>query len=215
MLLSGFMVFGISVVLWVWPWLLWFSNSLIGKLILTWLHAVVLWLSIFSSRTLVAETLGLPPQDFEMTVTACVLLFYIPLWVCVFGGLAVFLGSIVLFFAMFAFGPFDILVSMLYPELAAKQERFVLQGWARVLGVFGIMVVVALPWKQDLPFKKSLEPLIRGIAYVADFQEVSAYPGVDTNRRLRLHENGVVSYAEEHDGNISICVGRVQLPCEE
>jgi hypothetical protein len=48
------------------------------------------------------------------------------------------------------------------------------------------------------------------VAYFADFQQVSLYPGVDVNRRLRLPENGVVSYAEKRGWEIVISVEKVQ-----
>jgi hypothetical protein len=82
----------------------------------------------------------------------------------------------------------------------------------RAIGAFGLMVTFGILWEDFPTFTKSLEPLVREIAYVADFQEVSAYPGVDTNRRLRLHENGVVSYAYavEQGWDIKIVVDKVQ-----
>ena len=60
------------------------------------------------------------------------------------------------------------------------------------------------------PATRSLKPVVRAVAYFVDFQQVSLYPGVDVNRRLRLYENGVVSYAEERGWDIVISVEKVQ-----
>ena len=213
MLLLGVLVLGIHFVKWIWPWLRKIWHFTIGKLILTWLHAVVLWLATVYARKLVAETLGLPSQDFDMTVAACTLIFYIPVWLALFSLLAGIICVILMAFSFLISIPSSlVLVSMLFPEFVAKQQRRVSRSFTNVLSALGVVFVIALVWEQLPAFTKRIEPVIRGIAYVADFQEVSAYPGVDTNRRLRLHENGVVSYAyaEEHGWNVSISVEKVQ-----
>jgi hypothetical protein len=74
----------------------------------------------------------------------------------------------------------------------------------------GIVFGITLFWQWYSPATRSLKPIVRAVAYFADFQQVSLYPGVDVNRRLRLHENGVVSYAEERGWDIVISVEKVQ-----
>jgi hypothetical protein len=80
----------------------------------------------------------------------------------------------------------------------------------QMLGVMGIAFGIAIFWKWYSPATRSLKPIVRVVAYFADFQQVSLYPGVDVNRRLRLHENGVVSYAEERGWDIVISVDKIQ-----
>jgi hypothetical protein len=74
----------------------------------------------------------------------------------------------------------------------------------------GIIAAVAYTWQTYPAVTESLKPAVRSLAYIADFQQVSLYPGVDVNRRLRLHENGFVSYAEERGWDIVISVEKVQ-----
>jgi hypothetical protein len=211
MLLLGVLVLGIHFVKWIWPWLRKIWHFTVGKLILTWLHAVVLWLAAVYARKLVAEALGLPPQDFDMTVAACTLIFYIPVWLVLFSLLAGIICVILIVFSFLVSIPSSlVLVSMLFPEFIAKQQRRAFRSFTNALGARGAVGAIALVEGQLPAFTKRIEPVIRGIAYVADFQEVSVYPGVDTNRKLRLHENGVVSYAEEHGWDISISVEKVQ-----
>jgi hypothetical protein len=79
-----------------------------------------------------------------------------------------------------------------------------------LLGGIGLAFGITLFWQWYSPATRSLKPIVRAVAYFADFQQASLYPGVDVNRRLRLHENGVVSYAEERGWDIVISVKKVQ-----
>ena len=88
--------------------------------------------------------------------------------------------------------------------------KFVWRGFMHMFGVMGIVFGIAFFWEWYSPTTRSLKPIVRVVAYFADFQQVALYPGVDTNRRLRLHENGVVSYAEECGWDICISVDEVQ-----
>jgi hypothetical protein len=79
--------------------------------------------------------------------------------------------------------------------------------WSRV----GAMVVSLLSWQAiDEGNSWISDPTsIKWVAYVSDFQFAARYPGIDPNKRLRLHENGVVSYAEQDGWDIKITVGEV------
>ena len=58
---------------------------------------------------------------------------------------------------------------------------------------------------------QKIKPDVRWTAYVVDFQDMPRYPGLERGKRTRLHENGVVSYAEPsaNGWDISISVARV------
>jgi hypothetical protein len=92
----------------------------------------------------------------------------------------------------------------------SKLSKAILKSFSHVLGTAGIMAVAAYTWQSSPAVTESLKPAVRALAYIADFQQVSLYPGVEVNRRLRLHENGVVSYAEERGWDIVISVEKVQ-----
>jgi hypothetical protein len=110
-----------------------------------------------------------------------------------------------------------LLIAKLFPggsrsRLFLEQNigKFVWRGFIQMFGVIGIAFGIAFFWNWYSPAIRNLKPVVRAVAYFADFQQVSLYPGVDVNRRLRLHENGVVSYAEERGWDIVISVEKVQ-----
>jgi hypothetical protein len=222
--LLAYGISGIGFGIWLWPWLQQIWRWSMGKLAITLLHGGVLLLSIITARLLVAESLGLPPQDFDVTVTFCVLLCYLPVWLIVFQVLTLLFAFIRFIVSglcsLTTYFPINVLVLLIakpFPEgsrprlfLEQNIENFVWRGFMQMLGVMGIAFGIAIFWKWYSPATRSLKPIVRVVAYFADFQQVSLYPGVDVNRRLRLHENGVVSYAEERGWDIVISVDKIQ-----
>jgi hypothetical protein len=221
------LVYGISGIgfgIWLWPWLRRIWLWPFGKLLLTLLHGGILFLSIIPARLLVAESLGLPPQDFDITVGFCTLLFYLPIWLIVFEFLSVLFAfirfSISALCSFITYFPINLLFLLIArrlpvgsrPRLFLERDMwsFIWRGFMHMFAVIGIIVGITLFWGWYSPAARSLKPIIRAVAYFADFQQVSLYPGVDVNRRLRLHENGVVSYAEERGWDIVISVEKVQ-----
>jgi hypothetical protein len=97
------------------------------------------------------------------------------------------------------------------PRLFLEQGigKFVWRGFVHIIGVMFFALGITFFWQWYSPATRSLKPIVRAVAYFADFQQVSLYPGVDVNRRLRLHENSVVSYAEERGWDIIISVEKV------
>ena len=83
------------------------------------------------------------------------------------------------------------------------------RSMSHFFGIIGIIMAVAYTWDLYPTVTESLKPAVRALAYKADFQQVSLYPGVEVSKRLRLHENSIVSYAEERDGDIVISVEKV------
>lgn len=71
-------------------------------------------------------------------------------------------------------------------------------------GIIAFALLVALTSQDN--FAKSF---ILRIAYYADYQIGTLYPGVDHSLRYRLHENGIVSYAIENGRGISIRIDKV------
>jgi hypothetical protein len=161
----------------------------------------------------VAEVLGLPPQDFEVTVRVWTLLFYLPIWTGVF-------YILTLVFALFAFisaGILSLITSSSLVNIFATKarwklvlDRFVFRSFGHAGGAFMFAAITAAGLTWYFSAITRLEPAIRLTAYYADYQIVPRYPGVDTTRRLRLHPNGVVSYAEKHGWDVLISVDKVQ-----
>jgi hypothetical protein len=90
-----------------------------------------------------------------------------------------------------------------------KLSKSVFKNLGHVIGMVGIIAIAAYTWQSSPAVTGSLKPAVRALAYIADFQQAPMYPGVEVNKRLRLHENGVVSYAEERGGDIIISVEKV------
>jgi hypothetical protein len=224
---SFLLVYGVSGVgfgLWLWPWLRKIWLWPLGKLGLTLFHGGILLLSIIPARLLVAEALGLPPQDFDFTVAFCVLLFYLPLWLLVSEFLILlfalihFMASILRSFMTYSLiNVLVLLIAKLFPLgsrprlfLEHNREKFVWRGFMNTFGAIAIAASIAIFWEWYSPATRSLKPVVRAVSYLADYQQVSLYPGLDVNSRVRLHENGVVSYAEERGWDIVISVEKAQ-----
>jgi hypothetical protein len=256
----------LGFVIWIWPWLQKIWRSSVGKLAITLLNGSVLLIDVIYARLLVADALGLPPQDFDMTVAVCAWIFYIPVWLMVVALLAAVMAII---FQLYAFllmlidtlvQPIDLILSLilffillcfiyirllylLITRFSAKdiaehfnqpfpvganlshffeqqprgslinRSKLIKAGFrnfSHVIGIIGIIAAVAYAWQSYPAVTESLKPAVRALAYIVDFQQVPLYPGVEVNKRLRLHENGVVSYAEERGGDIVISVEKVQ-----
>jgi hypothetical protein len=73
-----------------------------------------------------------------------------------------------------------------------------------------VSLAAATAWDLNAELILRNPAVIKWVAYSADFQEAYRYPGVDEGKRIRLHENGVVSYAEIDGWNINITVGRFE-----
>jgi hypothetical protein len=198
-------------------------RSYLGKIVISLLHGLVFFLSIIQARIFVAEALGLPPQDFDLTVGFFTVLFYLPLWLCVI----IFLSMILSIFLAIAFiltMPLQSLgnLSQMFEHLSSKIARF-RQRVNKVHTEIGerffgammtsliVLVITWYVWNSFPTVTRTLAPVVRAVAYFADYQNASAYPGVERDKKFRLHENGVVSYAEEDSSGVIIKVDFVKL----
>jgi hypothetical protein len=94
-------------------------------MVVSLLHGLVFFLSIIQARIFVAEALGLPPQDFDLTVGFFTVLFYLPLWLWV---ITFLLMILYIFFALafFVMMPLHSLsnLSQMIEHLSSKIARF-------------------------------------------------------------------------------------------
>jgi hypothetical protein len=223
-LMSG-VTFAIGFAAWVSFQLLRLWLSFAGKLALALLHSLVLLLSIIPARFLVAEGLGLPPQDFDVTVALVVVALYLPVWLLVIAVLtllfyAISLGLVTLLFIgervidLILFMPVRLITGAVAPmqsSLRRRLSRVMNAGLAHAMGAAAVAIFAAATWEWTFAEMRSVgRPIVRLVAYFADFQRAPLYPGVEPSKRLRLHENGVVSYAERRGGEIVIAVGKVE-----
>jgi hypothetical protein len=170
-------------------------------------------LSLILARMLITEVLGLPPQDFDVTVRVWTLLFYLPVWAFIFVVLA-FVFVLITFFINI---PLSLISSSTILDIFLKKNRWkvaldkhVFRNFGHVLGAFMFGSLIAMGLDQFPAVVSSLEPAIRLTAYYADYQMVSRYPGVDVTKKLRVHTNGLVSYAEKHGWDVIISVEKIK-----
>jgi hypothetical protein len=183
----------------------------------------VFLLAVIPARLLVADALGLPPQDFEITVAVWSILLYPAVWlfmtaVCTFLICVVFL-LLALLLDLTTTPLLDLplrTIGHLFPEVSRpctflEAQRHVLSynAWGHAVGAMCATFFVLYLLVGYDHTAKGLKPVVRWIAYLADFQDVPRYPGLERGKRTRIHENGVVSYAEPSGWDISISVTRV------
>jgi hypothetical protein len=217
---------------WVAPWLRIIWRSAVGKFVFTWLHGIVLAVTLIWAQALVAQVLELPPQDFEITVGVCAAVLWPVIWVYIILVpmavlsllLLIFFGGAVLLHTLLTSGIWELLSAFLeptFPAEASRLRRWVEHGrstsaalaWNSVwrgLGGFMLLFAAAVAQEQYPHAVPYLTSIVRGIAYMADYQPLPKHPGVDGTRRARVHENGVVSYAEDHGKDIHITVDAVR-----
>lgn len=154
-------------------------------------HLLVLLLAAAIARNVVALALGLPPQDFDLTVSTLALLFYIPVWALV---ISLLLGTIAVLLYLFA------IVGALLRVDSTHSIRYL----AQAIGAFAICVYSAQIFQYSNDHQASLHPLVKWLALFADYQPAEVYPGVARGERVRLHENGVISYARVENDQVVI-----------
>lgn len=185
--------FALGFSIWCWPTLRKAWRNPIARVAILVLHVVVLMLATVLSRNVVAAALGLPPQDFDMTVNFLTLAMYVPVWsvvVCLLVGV----------FAFFLYG-YGLLVG-LFEEGFSKCFKL----FGQAAGAFAICFFSAKTFQLAADNQELLYSAIRWTAYFADFQGAVAYPGVGAAERVRLHENGIVSTATVNGFEVSIRV---------
>lgn len=198
LLLSAFTCFGIGFVLWCWPLVIKTWGNFFGKAVITVAHLFILLVATVFARNLVALAIELPPQDFDLTISFWVLIFYIPAWA--------FATSIALGVIAIVFQTVGILRNFFGGANQELLKMFLLMAGALYLS-FSIGTVLSFALEN----KHVFYPMVRWIAYVSDFQQAPLYPGIKPNERIRLHENGVISVAhKQDDGSIVIEIRRFE-----
>lgn len=195
----GFAMFGASLagfafgfVSWSLPWLRIFWHHAIGRAILLGLNVLVLLLSTALARNVVAAAIGLPPQDFELSVGFVALVMYPLGWCLVF---AIPVALLVLAFQLAAF---------LQGMLGGLRNRTAASLSGHCLGTFALLMAMAIVAEGYSTVQKHIHPAVRWIAFFSDYQIAPAYPGIHVGERVRLHENGVISFPVIENGMLAI-----------
>lgn len=157
-------------------------------------HLVILILATAYSRNLVADSLMLPPQDFDLTVSLLTLLLYIPTWGIV---TAAVLAILVLLFYF---------ASLVIGAVGKSPTKPLLHS----AGVFMLLLFVTGALDTFFAHEKRITPLVRLAALFLDYQPAENYPGVKKGERVRLHENGIISVAELTENGVVISIRQLK-----
>lgn len=186
----GFLMWGRSGIQTTW-------EHPIGRGFIIILHLFVVLLSAIMARSLVAAALGLPPQNFDITVTFIAFVMYIPTWALVISCILGIIGFAISFVATF-------LTAM------NSSASGVATTLARGAGAFAICAYSFGVFDFTNRNQEALYPTARWIAWLGDFHHINAYPGIKSNERVRLLENGIVSIATVENNSVAIRVRRYE-----
>lgn len=79
--------------------------------------------------------------------------------------------------------------------------------------LFGALVISAILLQSVTQFARWAHFLVKPVlwvAYYTEYHELSKYPKLKAGLRARVHENGVVSYAQIVDGEVQISIDTIQ-----
>ena len=198
---------------WCMPAVQWVSaawESTLGKIAVALLHFVVLLVATVMARSLVSESLGLPPQSFDVTVGFLIVAFYIP-------ALMIVASIALLFFAivMSIVGSIQMItlnsIQMLTPvlEVVGLKNKIPRPSTTAMFHSFGsmMMVVILVSGSSYISgeHRSWVHTVVKVVAVKSDFQLAVNYPGGENGVRIHPLENGFVAFAKvEDDRSISI-----------
>lgn len=197
LLFSASFAFAIGFAVWCEPVIRKVWSHPVARLLVLVPHFVVLLFAAAIARNVVAAAIGLPPQDFDLTVGLLTLVFYIPAW-----SIVVSFAVGVVAFLLYIAGLFIGLLKRPFKETA---KLFGQAAGAVAIGIYSSAIFDFANSHQD-----SLYPLVKWVALFADFQSAPSYPGVSPTERIRLHENGVISSATVQDKTVIIQVRKYE-----
>lgn len=188
--LCGFSI-GFSLVSWSVITKIW--DHPFGKILITIPHLFVLILSAAFARKLVAISLELPPQDFDLTVSFFALILYIPVWT--------FVASILLCGASLIW-----LFVYFYSLVAKRPLKLTVVSIGHMVGSLGLLIAISKGSSFIETQQALLRPAVKWVAFAFDYYSAPLYPRLGPEERVRLHENGVVSTARVQGKQILISV---------
>ncbi|HBO2566990.1 TPA: hypothetical protein L5D57_006050 [Pseudomonas aeruginosa] len=175
-------------------------DSPFGKVPVAVLHILTFIVATSLSRQLVAETLGLPPQSFDLTNAFLTILLYIPAFLIVISVIASLLGSITFLVLALAL-PFQSLITLANKAKPIKYHFIFHAAGASMLGL-----VLSTSYEHIIESNKPwISPLIKIIALRCDFHKAPNYPQANEDEYIHPLENGFLAYARpQQDRSITI-----------
>lgn len=197
LLLLASLAFAIGFSIWCWPTVKEVWRHPVGRALIVILHLFVLLFAAILSRNVVASALGLPPQDFDVSVSFIALVFYIPAWSIV---VSILVGIFAFFLYVIA-----LLIGVFNRPFKETAKLF-----GHAAGALAICIYSYAVFDFANKNEKSLHPLVKWVALFGDFQSAGVYPGVGAMERIRLHENGVISVATVEENTVVIRVRKYE-----
>ncbi|WP_152988818.1 hypothetical protein [Burkholderia pseudomallei] len=199
------------------------ARTTYGKGLLALYHAIVLALSSIPAKFIVSNAFHLPSGDFPITLTVWTLLCYPGMWLAGTAFVALAIYTLMLLAASLAaistqplFNSLLLLFAKFLPENSALRnaittgrQRIVSQAFGHAVGAAVLSVAIGTVagwWLQTINQPR----VVRLFAYRADYEQATAYPGVDASTPFRLHDNGVVSYATFNKWDVTIHVSHIK-----
>ncbi|MFJ3076542.1 hypothetical protein [Pseudomonas sp. NPDC087029] len=198
---------------WCMPAVHWISaawESTLGKIAVALLHFVVFLVATVMARSLVSESLGLPPQSFDVTVGFLIVALYIPALMAV-ASIALFFFAIVMsvvgFIQVMALNFIQMLTPVL--EMVGLKNQIPRPSTSAMLHSFGSMMIVVVLVSgssyMSSEHRSWVHTAVKALAVLSDFHLAVNYPGGENRTRIHPLENGFVAFAKvEDDRSISI-----------
>lgn len=182
------------------------------------MHLLALLMSTACARFAVAETLGLPPQSFDLTVGFIALLFYIPSWLLVVAILLGLTAVLIMVIAMISL-PFEAawqhmtrLAALLGFQAKSKQSRSMIMFHGAGALIISVLFAMSYDYLTD-NFSPAFKAVTKVIALRSDFHKAPNYPDVRTGEYVHPLENGFIAYAREQEDK-SVIIGVRLQPAE-
>ncbi|MCM2380147.1 hypothetical protein [Pseudomonas marginalis] len=179
------------------------------------MHLLALLMSTACARFAVAETLGLPPQSFDLTVGFLALLFYLPSWLLVaavlLGLTAVLITVIAMISLLFeaAWQHMTHLAALLGFQAKFKQSRGMIMFHGAGALIVSVLFAMSYDYLTD-NFSPAFKTVTKVIALRSDFHKSPNYPGVRTGEYVHPLENGFIAYVREQEDKSVIIGVRLQ-----
>lgn len=191
------------------------------KIIKPIIHTFVGILAIVLARSLVFNSLQLPPQYFDLTIGIVALFAYIPLYISlillvltvtyiVMAITATLLMFVHTFASTFTLPFFNFQYQI--NRFLRKLKSYSMKLWLHSFGAIVLTFTIALVLDQLHLLRSQIKEPIKIFAYIADFQSAGNYPGVPCNVRIRLLDNGVIAIAKRGENKIQIDITNFKEP---
>lgn len=200
LIISGFIA-------WCYPLLRWLHSSWerpLAKIPLVILHLLVLLIATACARHAVSESLGLPPQSFDLTVGLLALLFYIPAWLGVLATLITPFALLGWLLTGLGLG-LDHIWHLLTRLTGGIGYRPVLKRYLGPLlfhctgALMGSLLLASSFGYLTANFGPAFQTATRLTVLYSDFHDAPNYPGVQSGERVHPLENGYVAYARQRE----------------